>query len=130
MKHLFMLCIMLVLVVSLIGCAGQEITETAEEESAAAAEENGKIEITFSITLEKTPQKVFVAGNFNGWNPKDNNYALMDEDGDGTWEVTVRLAPGTYQYKFVVDNEWTLDAQPPSTIDDGFGGRNGVIEVQ
>ena len=128
MKHFVMVCLILLSVVSLIGCAGQKMTE--EEERADKTEKNGKVQVTFSITLEKTPKSVFVAGNFNSWLPNDTNYALTDEDGNGTWEVTIWLAPGTYQYKFVVDNTWILPPQTPSTIDDGFGGQNGFIEVQ
>ena len=32
---------------------------------------------------------------------------LMDPKGDGTWSKAVKLAPGEYQYQYVVDDRWT-----------------------
>ncbi len=127
---LYIVSLMMLLTGVLFGCAGQETEEVAENSRAAPVEVDGKVAVTFSMTLDETPDEVFVAGNFNSWTPHDPNYAMADRNGDGTWEITIRLAPGTYQYKFVVDNEWVLPPDTPSTIDDGFGGQNGFIEVQ
>ena len=47
------------------------------------------------------------------------------------WSVTIKLSPGTYQYKFVVDGTtWIKDPYAPSEAPDGFGGRNGQFDVQ
>lgn len=43
--------------------------------------------------------EIFVAGNFQGWNPGDPDYRLTD-NGDGTWEIVFSPAPGTLEYKF------------------------------
>ena len=71
--------------------------------------------------------RVFVAGEFNGWNPTANE--LVDADGDGTYEIAITLAPGSYQYKFVVDGRWIQDPSHQKSMPDGFGGFNSVIEV-
>lgn len=42
---------------------------------------------------------IFVAGNFQGWNPEDPNYELTD-NGDGTYEITISPNPGTLEFKF------------------------------
>ena len=94
MKRLCMSCLMVLLVFGLIGCAGQEMAEERRR-GLKWAGESGKVDVTFSITPDKAPGKIFLAGNFQGWNPKDSSYALADEDGDGTWEITIQLAPGT-----------------------------------
>jgi pimeloyl-ACP methyl ester carboxylesterase len=46
------------------------------------------------------------------------------------WFITTKLAPGTYRYKFVVDQErWTVDPENPQTEDDGNGHINSVLIV-
>jgi hypothetical protein len=74
--------------------------------------------------------KIFLAGNFNDWKPANEKYVLTDDDGDGTWSITVKLPPGTYQYKFVIDGQWIKDPHSPSDAPDGFGGRNGKFDVK
>jgi len=51
-------------------------------------------------------------------------------DGDGIWSITVKLAPGTYQYKYVIDSKWTQDPYGPGEAPDGFGGRNSQFDVK
>jgi hypothetical protein len=74
-------------------------------------------------------KKIFLAGNFNDWNPADPKY-LMTDDGSGTFTITVKLFPGTYQYKYVADGTWIKDPSSPSDAPDGFGGRNGKFDVK
>jgi len=71
--------------------------------------------------------QVFLAGNFNGWSTSSN--ALGDEDGDGVFTLAMKLDPGVYEYKFVIDGVWTEDPNAAEFKDDGFGGKNSVIEV-
>ena len=42
---------------------------------------------------------LFAAGNFNGWDPANAQYALTDE-GDGTWSLTFTPPVGTVEFKF------------------------------
>jgi hypothetical protein len=46
---------------------------------------------------------VHLAGSFQGWTPADTP---MSDNGDGTWSVTLEMAPGTYEFKFVNSNDW------------------------
>jgi glycosidase len=71
--------------------------------------------------------EVVVAGSFNDWNVGAT--PMSDGDGDGTYEVTLLLAPGTYQYKYVVDGTWLTDEEAEDFSDDGFGGRNSILHV-
>ena len=73
---------------------------------------------------------VHLAGEFNGW---DSAAATMaDEDGDGVWTVTLEVAPGRYEYKFVVDGgaSWESDAGNPERVGDNHGGENSVLIVE
>ena len=74
-------------------------------------------------------KKIFLAGNFNDWKP-DNPQYLMTADDTGTYTITVKLPPGTYQYKFVADGQWIKDPNSPADAPDGFGGRNGRFDVR
>jgi hypothetical protein len=71
-------------------------------------------------------QAVAVAGDFNGWDPTAHP---MHRDADGWWTVELDLDPGRYEYSYVVDGEWVTPPEAAITVDDGFGGRNGVLEV-
>jgi hypothetical protein len=74
-------------------------------------------------------KKIFLAGNFNDWKP-DNPQFLMTADAGGAYTITVKLPPGTYQYKFVADGQWIKDPFSPGDAPDGFGGRNGKFDVK
>jgi 1,4-alpha-glucan branching enzyme len=52
------------------------------------------------------------------------------ESGDGVFEVTLALAPGRYEYKFIVNGErWLTDPENPDTTPDPYGGHNSVLTV-
>lgn len=85
--------------------------------------------VRFNYKPDGKPGELFLAGNFNSWNPANKDYLLKDEDGDGIYSITLQLAPGTYQYKFVIDGTWTKDPYSPMAEGDGFGGQNGKFVV-
>ena len=72
-------------------------------------------------------RQVAVIGDFNSWGEP---IPLNDDDEDGVWIAIARLDPGTYQYKFIVDGEWTCDPCNPVDLDDSHGGRNSVMVVK
>jgi hypothetical protein len=72
-------------------------------------------------------REVAVAGDFNGWNPQT---ARMHRGQGGVWSVEIPVSAGRrYQYMFVVDGRWVTDPTAPASIDDGFGGRNAVLDL-
>ena len=68
--------------------------------------------------------EVKLAGQFNDWFPE-----TIEKQEDGTWSRTMKLAPGKYMYKFVVDGEWKVNDDLPSVVDEG-GNRNNMLEVE
>lgn len=69
---------------------------------------------------------VYVAGEFNGWDP----YSLpMQKDDDGTWRVKVELSPGRYEYKLFADNEWIENLPGVEVIPNPFGTYNFILSV-
>lgn len=69
---------------------------------------------------------VALAGDFTTWelNPKP-----MKKSKDGCWKVTMNLAPGRYEYKFIVDGQWVEDPTAPERALDPYGGFNSVQVV-
>ncbi|MEO6970458.1 MAG: glycogen-binding domain-containing protein [Chthoniobacterales bacterium] len=73
------------------------------------------------------PATVTVGGSFNGWS-KEATPPRVDES--GVYRVTVPLEPGSYSYKFIVDDRWTTDPDNPIHEPDGFGGNNSLLKVE
>ena len=77
--------------------------------------------------LEDVPgRQVFVAGSFSDWQPQ---HKLNDREGRGVYTARILLAPGEYEYKFVVDGEWRLDAANPNFAPNDFGTLNSLLTV-
>jgi 1,4-alpha-glucan branching enzyme len=64
-------------------------------------------------------RQVSLAGDFNNWAFGQNEKALnMTQSEDGTWSITVKLSPGRYRYKYVVDeSKWEKDPNGESAND-------------
>jgi chromosome partitioning protein len=73
---------------------------------------------------------VRIAGDFNGWVPDKGVRSLIESEGQTrVWTKILRLAPGTYQYRYVVDGEWRADPENPEITSSAVGGRNSVLVV-
>jgi Glycogen recognition site of AMP-activated protein kinase len=79
--------------------------------------------VTFYLRNNANAKQVFVAGTFNKWKPKD---VLMTKTDSG-WIANVKLTPGKYFYKFVVDDNWTIDIDNKINENDGEGNTNSVF---
>jgi peroxiredoxin len=70
--------------------------------------ESGKYDVTFTYLPPGKPTRVYLAGSFNDW--KKTGHAMTGPDPNGRFTTTLTLAPGTYEYKFVIDGEiWRPD---------------------
>lgn len=70
---------------------------------------------------------VFLAGSFNDWDPTAKQ--LVDKAEDGIYKGICMLVPGRYEYKFVIDGEWTVDSRNPNFEVNAMGTLNSVIDV-
>ena len=109
-------------VLAAVGCfggSGQDVSRSGPE-----IVEGGVIFHYF----DRSAHRVNVVGDFNNWSPKTD--AMVDENGDGEWTLFYTLAPGVYQYKFVIDgNQWVTDPRNPEKVSDGFEGENSVLRI-
>lgn len=70
---------------------------------------------------------VTVTGDFNQWNPTSKP---MKRDAGGLWKVKVRLGPGIYQYKFVVNGvRWEEDPLNLHRVMNEHGTYNSIRKV-
>ena len=63
-----------------------------------------------------------LAGSFNSWKP----HALAMMKTDSGWIAQVKLGPGKYWYKFIVDGGWITDPDNLTSENDGQGNTNSV----
>ena len=70
---------------------------------------------------------VSVAGSFNNWQPQRLKLHLIRSYG---WEIDLCLPPGEYEYRFIVDGDWTDDPLAARVVENGYGGVNAVLTVQ
>jgi hypothetical protein len=74
-------------------------------------------------------RQVALVGDWNRWDPEAQK--LRDPDGDGVWELEVRLKRGQEQrYQFLIDGErWVADPEAPLKVEDAFGGMSSVLQI-
>ncbi|MDA3814360.1 MAG: alpha-amylase family glycosyl hydrolase [Candidatus Cloacimonetes bacterium] len=77
------------------------------------------------IPLTGSKHKVFIAGDFNNWNPE----GLELTETNGLYKISLELEQGRYEYKFIVDGNWTIDDSADEFSLDKFGNRNSVVYV-
>ena len=73
-----------------------------------------------------TAHEVYVAGSFNDWRPSAT--AMLAADG-GLWARDLALAPGKYEYLFLVDGKWIADPSAKEYAPNPFGGVNSLLQV-
>jgi 1,4-alpha-glucan branching enzyme len=71
-------------------------------------------------------KSVCVAGTFNNW---QRDATPMRAEAGGVWSIELELAPGIYEYRFVVDGCWCDDPNAAETTPNLFGGCNTVLRV-
>ena len=73
---------------------------------------------------------VRIAGDFNGWIPDKGVRSVIESHGQTrVWTKVLHLAPGTYQYRYVVDGEWKADPNNPKSVPNASGRQNSVLTI-
>jgi chromosome partitioning protein len=74
---------------------------------------------------------VRIAGDFNGWVPDRDVLSSTHQEGETrVWRKVLRLAPGTYEYRYVVDGEWREDPANPDRMPTAMGPPNSLLVVR
>jgi 1,4-alpha-glucan branching enzyme len=108
-----------------IDMAALEVVKSMKESLRKHRTIGTKHEIEFTFTAPKA-KKVCIAGNFNDWNMTS---MPMKKSADGIWKIKLKLSPGKYEYKFVVDGMWVNDFADLETAPNPFGTCNCFVSV-
>ena len=92
--------------------------------------------VTFRLRAPSA-RTVQLAGDWpeNNWAAGDADageilVGLMEKGKEDVWAITLRLEPGRYRYRFLIDEtRWTLDPENPRIVDDGKGGKANLVIV-
>ncbi|HEX7902581.1 MAG TPA: hypothetical protein VF487_01795 [Chitinophagaceae bacterium] len=79
--------------------------------------------VLFYLRNNTKASKVMLAGSFNTWTPDE----LAMTRTDSGWIAFVKLSPGKYWYKFIVNGNWTTDNDNRQNENDGKGNTNSVF---
>lgn len=83
--------------------------------------------VTFTVHADKG-KAVYLAGVFNQWSLTAKKMAYKARS--GIYAATIKLAPGTYEYKFVIDGVWCADPENANSVPNDQGTFNSVITVK
>ena len=81
--------------------------------------------IRFKLSAGEGTRKAAVAGDFSQWRP-----VAMRRQKDGSYAATVAVAPGRYEYKFLLDGDWVHDTEVPEVVMNAHGTFNSVAVVE
>lgn len=78
--------------------------------------------VTFFLKGNQRASRVLLAASFTQW----KRGAVPMQKTDSGWIVQQRLSAGKYWYKFIIDEEWQVDADNQLKENDGRGNINSV----
>ena len=84
-----------------------------------------KVKETFSF---KAPDalSVMLVGDFTHWQKEPIS---MKKGKGGVWSTTVKLNPGTYHYRFLVNGDWRDDPECTIKVSNPYGSENSIRKV-
>ncbi|SHJ30665.1 hypothetical protein [Aquimarina spongiae] len=91
---------------------------------AAYPDDSGNV--TFTLGGHEDARKVILSGSFNKW----NEHLFKMKRTEDCWSITLKIRPGEYQYKFIIDGEWIEDPVNPDKRRNEFHGYNSVVHVK
>jgi len=82
--------------------------------------------VTFQVTANPK-NEVFLAGTFNQWDAR--RHKMKDTRNTGKYSITLMLAKGEYEYKFIINDNWVVDPECQNWVRNSLGTLNSVIKV-
>ena len=70
---------------------------------------------------------VYLVGTFNDWRIGETPLFSI---GGGKWAKELPLAPGRYEYRFMVNGYWMDAPKAKAYVANPHGGRNAVLQVE
>lgn len=110
---------------------GNWITDPENQITVGANETKNSVlivnpDFTFRIKNLPNVKEVLLSGTFNNW--MEPGYKMIFQNGE--WIFPIRLKPGKYIYKIVVDGTWMLDPDNKIWEENEFGNGNSVLWIE
>ncbi|MEK7321722.1 MAG: AAA family ATPase [Pseudomonadota bacterium] len=67
-----------------------------------------------------------IAGDFNGWIP---DHEVETRTVNDTMQKVLKVTPGAYQYRVIIDGKWQEDPANPMRVPNRFGGSNSLLRI-
>jgi chromosome partitioning protein len=80
------------------------------------------------VTLYPHAHEVCIAGDFNNWQPA--NTKMEKVGSSGIWQTKMKLSPGKYRYRLVVDGKWQQDPYNEISELNPFGEYNSIVNIK
>jgi 1,4-alpha-glucan branching enzyme len=87
--------------------------------------QNKAVEIPFRFR-SKAAREVRITGDFTNWTPEG---IPLRKAPNGEWRTILGLTPGEYQYRLIIDGEWSDDPEATLRVPNVYGGENCVLQV-
>ncbi|XP_022998696.1 protein PTST homolog 2, chloroplastic-like isoform X1 [Cucurbita maxima] len=71
---------------------------------------------TACVVWPNSASEVLLVGSFDGW----SNQRKMVRSSVGVFSLFLKLSPGKYEIKFIVDGQWKIDPLRPIVISSGY----------
>jgi len=106
-----------------VSLSDEEAFEALEafEPSAPAMTSDG---VVFTVQAAEA-ERVQLAGDFNDWTLSGSEM----EAAGGVWKKTVKLPPGRYRYRYVIDGRWQSDPLNAVAEPSAYGGDDSILVV-
>ena len=85
----------------------------------------GQKEIFFEVDASGA-KEVLLAGDFTDW---EKTPIKLQKGERGCWRAAVKLSPGQYRYKFVIDGQWKDDPRAAARHPNPYGTCDSVLEI-
>lgn len=105
----------------------EKMPELEKRMAEVMKEELAKLsEVVFFLQAPQA-KEVYLAADFNDWRL---DTASRMEQKNGQWTKRLKLLPGRYHYRFVIDGKWTEDPNNTKKETNPFGELNSLIEIK
>jgi chromosome partitioning protein len=81
-------------------------------------------EVTFAFEAPDA-EHVLLVGDFNDWTVDGSEMQRIG----GIWTKVIKLAPGRYRYRYVVDGQWRSDPSNAAVAPNPYGGHDSILVV-
>jgi hypothetical protein len=79
----------------------------------------------FFLKGYENAQSVYLSGTFNNWSTMETPL----QKNDSGWSIGLKLEPGKYLYKYIIDGKWSIDPNNKEKEPNEHGTFNSVVFV-